>query len=282
MRRLLFLTLFCVTLLIAAPAGHPDRPTALDVAQILIQSGGSLDEETINRIFSTAFGANMRIPPEHMGVIFYDSQSGAELDHQKVRELIGPVRQDGTRELLEIAAMLAGDRLPMELDQLTLLMDAAFIASMRRPPENIDIEFYDRRHGPTGKPGGGVSGRVPDEMTRSPIEPQKPPADPYTSVPDTVEELARHVRSLGLNPPPRANKVTFVVPLIGTDAAAREQEMRAFNAELQAMGAFIADRGDRAVDRPGENQSIAYQVVYLQSGDEEVMKVLREELAPFQ
>ena len=281
MNRIILSLMLCALLLAASDHNANPRPTAFDVARILTESGGSINEETINRLFEGAFEANMRIPPAHMGVVFFDRRTGRELEHQKVRELIGPVRQDGTEELLRMAASIAGDRLPLEVDQLILLMDAAFIASMRVPPDHIDIEFYDRRHGPSGQPGGGVSGRVPDELTRSPLETAVQEPDPYGALPETVEELVDRMAKIGLKAPPRADMVTFVMPLLGSDAASREQEMRELNAFLQNEGVFVAQRGDRATERLPDGTTILYQVVYLQ-GEPEAIEMLREELAPLQ
>jgi hypothetical protein len=281
MRSLLFLMIFFVGLSLAAPAGQSDRPTAFDAAEILSKNGGQLSHAAIKQIFSTAFGANMRIPPEHLGVIFFNRRTGKELDHAQVRELLGPVRQDGARELIEMAASLTDDQLPMEPDQLSLLLDAAFIASMRVPPKHIDIEFYDRRHGPTGKPDGGMSGRVPDEMTQSPLKSSQPVEDPYAALPTSAEELAMRVRAIGLKTPPKEEMVTFVVPLLGEDAASREKEMRDFNTFLKNDGIFIAQRGDRGIETLENGQQIRYQVVYLQ-GESEALARIRDELAALQ
>lgn len=139
------------------------QPGALDPAKVLIGEGASLQSEDVRQIFSLAFTANMRIPPEHLGVVFYDTRTGEELPHGEVRELIGPMRQEGALELMGLAFALAGGQYRLNSEQGAALMDAAFIASMHNPPKHISIEYYDLRLGPTGQ-GGGVSGRVPDSL----------------------------------------------------------------------------------------------------------------------
>lgn len=55
-------------------------------------------------------------------------------------------------------------------DQLIDLFDAAALASMRIPPNYIDIQFYDARLGANKAGDGGVSGSVPDKIY-TPSEP---------------------------------------------------------------------------------------------------------------
>lgn len=129
--------------------------TALDLVGVLT-SGGDYRE-----ILERSLTANTRVEPEHLGVAFYNTETGGRLDRNEIRELMGPVRQDGAYQLMALAVQFSGNSLPYNAEQLELLLDAAFMASMRRPPQHISIEYYDVREGPTGI-GGGVSGRVPD------------------------------------------------------------------------------------------------------------------------
>ncbi|MBK1728038.1 hypothetical protein CKO14_01375 [Halorhodospira halophila] len=149
----------------ASNASEPDQVeyrTGLDVLEFFLSASQPMDNERAQALFGAAVASNMRVPPEHLGVAFHDRRTGGALDPQEVRELIGPVRQDGARQLIHSVSALFAGYMPMAPDQLELLLDAAFVASLRRPPPHIDVEFYDRRHGPTGL-GGGVSGRVPDD-----------------------------------------------------------------------------------------------------------------------
>ena len=128
------------------------QPSPFDAARILLQQQGQVDAETVTDIFAAGVTANMQIPPEYIGVAFYDERTGEPLDPQEIRALMGAVRQDGARELVEFALALAPGGLPLPPEQLEPLIDAAFIASMRNPPDHISIEYYDVRRGPTGGP----------------------------------------------------------------------------------------------------------------------------------
>lgn len=139
--------------------GYSDQKEAAATAFELVgmlNSGGNYTD-----ILERSLTANTRVEPEYLGVAFYNTKTGNQLDRNEIRELMGPVRQDGAYQLMVWAVELSGHRLPYDSDQLELLLDAAFMASMRRPPEHISIEYYDVREGPSGV-GGGVSGRVPD------------------------------------------------------------------------------------------------------------------------
>ncbi|WP_416885343.1 hypothetical protein [Marinospirillum sp.] len=156
-------------------------PSAFDGARLLMQSQGQLNSDVVQQIFGAGVEANMRIPPEHLGVAFYDRRTGGRLDPQEIREEMGPMRQDGAHEVFSMAEQLlgqAGSSLPLSQPQLHQLMDAAFIASMRNPPAHIDIEYYDLREGPAGR-GGGISGRVPEP--RSPAAQREASARPPAS-----------------------------------------------------------------------------------------------------
>lgn len=141
---------------VLAASGQGTSPTtALDLVGVLSSGGDYRD------ILERSLTANTRVEPEHLGVAFYNTETGGRLDRNEIRELMGPVRQDGAYQLMALAVQFSGDSLPYNAEQLELLLDAAFMASMRRPPQHISIEYYDVREGPTGI-GGGVSGRVPE------------------------------------------------------------------------------------------------------------------------
>lgn len=222
-----------------AAAKADTRPlTALDMAEILMQSQGTLDQDTIVELLTGGVTANMRVPPEHLGVAFWNSQTGARLDRQEIRELMGPVRQDGALQLLDIALSMSGDRLVLDGEQLELLLDAAFMASMRRPPEHISIEYYDRRQGPTGQ-GGGVSGRVPDPPAggvESESVPQSPTAGEPESLPASEAEFLARLNSFGFALEERPGRYLFPIVFWTREAEEMESLFAEQVAELSAMG----------------------------------------------
>ncbi len=201
-------------------ASNP-APTALDMARILMEQGGAIDQATIDQLFSTGVEGNMRIPPEHLGVAFYDKRSGEPLDRNEIRELMGAGPQDGAHQLLEMASDLGGG-LPMENAQLRALLDAAFVASLRRPEDHFDVEFYDRRVGPTGR-GGGVSGSTPNRVhAPAPAESVASERAETThssryppSLPDSLEALGVKLRSLGFEPQQRQGQMQIPVVVWG-------------------------------------------------------------------
>lgn len=155
------LWLLSLSVLILPTTLSASAPSVFDPARLLMQGQGSLSQGDIEEILGSAIAANIRVPAEHLGVAFYDTRSGRAFDRAEIRALMGAVRQDGAYELLAMVEQLTGGRLPLGLEQMQDLMDAAYLASMRNPPDYIDIEFYDRRTGPTGT-GGGVSGSTPE------------------------------------------------------------------------------------------------------------------------
>jgi hypothetical protein len=263
-------------------ASNPS-PTAIDLARILVEQGGSLDNDAINQIFATGVEANMRIPTEHLAVAFYDRRSGRMLDEREVRELMGVVRQDGAHELLEMASGLG---LPMENNQLRQLLDAAFIASMRRPPEHIDIEFYDRRSGPSGR-GGGVSGRTPERpepslTTREGEIEQELEAAPSTIPPSlqkTPQAWQDKFRELAFDYLPR--KDALIVPLIvfgreGDDFAALSQQLIM---EMEDEGIHLVSLTDQSRrERDGE-WIIVYTLAYVETEDRVMAQEIEQIMA---
>lgn len=130
-------------------------PTLVDPLRGLLEGRSSDD------VFALAFEAQLGIPPDYADVVFWHSDTGDEIAYSEVRDLIGPARQDGALELLVMAEIMLGDQLPVGIERLARLLDAAYLASMRRPPEHVAVEFYDTRGGPTGDLAGGVSGHSP-------------------------------------------------------------------------------------------------------------------------
>jgi len=142
-----------------AQASQNPAPTALDVMALFMQGGTGVDPQ---QIFEKGVLANMRIPPEYLRVAFMDTRTGRPISRDEIRHLLGQSRQDGAHQLLEMAAShftLPGG---LDPDHLIDLFDAAALASMRRPPQHVSIEFYDQRTGPEGSQRGGISGQTPD------------------------------------------------------------------------------------------------------------------------
>lgn len=199
------------------------NPTALDVVEKLL-TGHSPEE-----IFNHAFFANIRVEPEFLGVKFYDTRSGLELDEMEIRELMGPIRQDGAYQLLELAIGFSGNRLRLQEEQLQRILDAAFIASMRNPPGYMSIEYYDVRNGPTGR-GGGVSGSVPEKSvaessagaTHEGAEnSEQIPVSEY--LPDTEEELEALIRSADVRIERKAGYVALPIIVAVNDISELQQ-----------------------------------------------------------
>lgn len=215
MLKKLFVCASLSAFLITTPAiasGSSQAATALDGAALL--AAGADHQEILERLLF----ANTRVEPEYLGVAFHNSDTGARLDRQEIRELMGPVRQDGSYQLLAMAVEFSGHQLPYTREQLELLLDAAFMASMRRPPSHISIEYYDTRTGPTGV-GGGVSGRVPESSpaASSQTEPEQAPqpsAEVATAdyMPNTEEGIKALFERLNISATKRQGQV--VMPLI--------------------------------------------------------------------
>lgn len=219
MQAIILYVLLSASLLLSSSAMAQQPPrTALDLAQILIQHSGPVDDQLVMELLTGGIEANMRVPPEHLGVAFWNRQTGERLDRQEIRELIGPVRQDGALQLITMAVELSGGRLALDAEQLELLMDAAFVASLRRPPAHLDVEYYDRRQGPTGQ-GGGVSGRVPETsssdsaQSSAPATPsQSPRPQRPESLPPTKQAMLEKLASLDFTLEPTSGH--FLFPLV--------------------------------------------------------------------
>ena len=132
------------------------EPSLLEPLRLLMQGAGGHD------IFSVAFEAQIGIPPEYADVVFWDSNTGDQVSYGEIRDLVGPSRQDGVLEMMILAEAIVGtNALPVESGRLARLIDAAYLASMRRPPQHVAVEFFDTRVGPVGDLTGGISGHSP-------------------------------------------------------------------------------------------------------------------------
>ncbi|MFV8834930.1 hypothetical protein ACNSTU_08175 [Aquisalimonas sp. APHAB1-3] len=252
-------------------SGAEDRPlTALGGVELLMSGA---DYEVILDHLLTA---NIGVEPEHLGIAFHNAETGERLDRQEVRELMGPVRQDGAYELLGLATEFTGGALPYTQAQLELLMDAAFVASMRQPPDHISVEYYDTRTGPTGV-GGGVSGRVPERAESTP--PEEPARlSPESYRPATEAEVIAHFERLNVRVPQRPGYV--VLPLMAGAAdedaldAALEREIAraeaAFDVRFEERIAKLIDVSPDGVQR--------VSMIGYYTAEEDVLRALEEEM----
>ena len=276
-------------LLDRAHAEPPTSPTALDAARILVEQQGQLTRETIAALFGTAFAANMKVPPEHLGVAFYDQRTGNHLEPEEIRALMGGIRQDGAYELLDMVVPLLQGSVGLEVDQLRRLLDAAYIASMRRPPEHIDIEFYDRRTGPTGQ-GDGPSGRTPPRMHRE--EPAPTPSggeestngEPQTTAEELPPQLPRDktalrdkLRSLGFQVEARPGTLLFPIIAWAREGEDLQAPLRQTMAELEASGLTFHEFATEPVADHGDGWVVVYGLGFFSTDDAE----LRQELEAF-
>lgn len=218
---------------------QPNQPAtnALDVMQQFIQN-----PHDAQAVFDSVFTSNMRVPPEHLRVKFYDTRSGKELDRQQIREQMGAVQQDGVYALIRMAMPLLPAAQGLSEAVLQDLTDAAFIASMRNPPPYISIEFYDQRTGASGI-GGGVSGRTPIMIYQTPAnnETQSTPiAKPQIDSEDWIKQRYQQLE-MTLNHPP--GLVAIPVYGYGQNKSQSEQHKQqmintlseAFNLELDSI-----------------------------------------------
>ncbi|RUO26517.1 hypothetical protein CWE09_07365 [Aliidiomarina minuta] len=243
---------------------------AFDMAQLLMQNQGQLDDSTLMALLSQGIEANIRIEPEHLGVAFWDSRTGERVNPQEIRELIGPVRQDGTWQVLDMALSLGGERLLLDQEQLRLLMDAAFMASMRRPPQHISIEYYDRRQGPTGE-GGGVSGSVPDETQTMASEPepvaQAQPSGRPDSLPPSEDALLAAFSKLGFTAEERTGLYLFPIVTWALDAEQLEAKFEQDLMELHSLGLSLQQLTDDPVIKEDGDWLVLYALGYFEANE---------------
>ncbi|GLR63798.1 hypothetical protein [Marinospirillum insulare] len=149
----LAITLSCSTPLYA-------EPTPLDMMQLMSNYlSGSVTSE---QIFEMGVESNMRIPMQHLRVHFVDSRSGKEMPRSDIDQILGQARQDWSYDLIRqtIGTFAPAGSSP---EQIIDLFNASALASMRIPPDYIQIEYYDARLGARGDAEGGVSGSIPNK-----------------------------------------------------------------------------------------------------------------------
>lgn len=142
-------------------AAENKPPNPLDMMQMMsIYLGGEVSPQ---QLFDIGIEANMRVPMQHLGVRFVDLRTNKTMNRDAIAKILGNTRQDWSHDL--ILQTLTTFSIPqVNPDTLIDVFNAAALASMRVPPEYIDIEFYDQRVGFKGKTGGGISGSVPTEV----------------------------------------------------------------------------------------------------------------------
>ena len=245
---------------------------ALDIIQMFLQN-----PDDANALFEGAFTSNMGVPPKYLGVKFYDLRTGREMDRQEIREELGAVRQDGAYELIRIAMQLIPASYDLTEDTLQDLMDAAFLASMRRPPKYISIEYYDTRVGATGQ-GGGVSGRTPAEIYQPEAELESNSAAiDYSPIDESYEALKAKYQSLKLELNHPENQVALPIYAFGkTQQALKTNLIFAIEEATNVLDLEFIDYGKREFEQSGDYQ-VMYAVGYF-SGQPEVLEQLKQAL----
>lgn len=183
---------------LSAPADEAAAPppTVLDLIPLL-HGGEAEPQELADRLLAQGVLANMRVPPEHLRVAFTDSRTGEPLTRDDRRHILGQSRQDAAWQLIEQVFELFPVPGGFSTETLLDLFDAAALASMRRPPPYLQIEFYDERTGPGGSGRGGVSGEVPDFVYQPEAGLQsKDHAEPAAPIPPPAEDTDRRRQAL--------------------------------------------------------------------------------------
>ncbi|HEY9018997.1 hypothetical protein [Thiomicrospira sp.] len=245
---------------------------ALDIIQMFLQN-----PDDAAALFDGAVTANMRVPPKYLGVKFYDLRTGREMERQEIREELGAVRQDGAYELIRIAMQLIPASYELSEETLQDLMDAAFLASMRRPPKYISIEYYDTRVGASGK-GGGVSGSTPLEIYQPEMESAfNPDENIHSPIDESFEGLKAKYQSLKLDLNHPENQVALPIYAFGkTKQALKTNLIFAIEDVATALDIEFVDYGQREFEQSGEYQ-VVYAVGYF-SGKPEVLEQLKQAL----
>lgn len=280
-RNTLFITVFILLSSLQIVAARP--PSPIDIAQLLLEGASP------EAILQASIEAHTRVEPAYLGIAMHDTRTNRPLNPAEIRELMGPVVQDGAYQLLAMAIELthtANSSVGLSREQLQNMLDAAFIATLMRPPEHISIEFYDTRIGPSGI-GGGPSGRVPekryteskqtDETPESSHDTRKTGDDLILSVlPATERELLVLLSELNIAAPRREGLVALPIITATYDindietALIEEQGMfeRVFNVQLESViDTHVTE------ERPGVYRVI--RVGYF-SGDSEVIDALEQ------
>lgn len=139
-------------------AAENKPPNPLDMMQMM--STYLSGEVSPKQLFDMGVEGNMRVPMQHLGVRFVDLRTNKPMNRDDIAQILGNARQDGAHDL--ILQTLTTFSIPQVNPETMIdIFNAAALASMRVPPEYIDIEFYDKRVGFKGKSGGGISGSVP-------------------------------------------------------------------------------------------------------------------------
>lgn len=252
-----------------AIAEQPPRH-ALDVMQIFLQ-----DPSDANAVFDGAFTSNMRVPPEHLRVKFYDTRTGGELSRQEVREEMGAVRQDGAYEVIRMAMSLMPATQKLSEAVLQDLIDAAFIASMRNPPKHFSIEFYDQRTGPSGI-GGGVSGRTPTEIYQAPDQAETSVAQAGPEV-DSYEWIKTRYQQLEMPLNHQPGLVALPVYGYGITKSVSEQMRQEQITELSEMLGleFVKIEDEQTVIEDG--RVFSFSVIHFK-GDADTIEKIKAEL----
>lgn len=162
----------CIIFLVAAlavfsggVAAENKPPNPLDMMQMM--STYLSGEVSPQQLFNMGVEGNMRVPMQHLGVRFVDLRTNKPMGRDDLGQVLGNSRQDWSHDL--IRQTLATFAVPqVDPDTLIDIFNAAALASMRVPPEYIDIEFYDKRVGYQGKKSGGISGSVPNKVYKKP------------------------------------------------------------------------------------------------------------------
>ena len=247
-------------------------PSPFDGAALLANPDGASGSLLAQQIFETLFSANMRVPPRHLGVAFHDKRTGDQLDRQEIRDLMGAIRQDGAHQGLHWAAPLLATT-GLDGEQLELLLDAAFIASMRRPPQHIDIEFYDRRQGPSGR-GGGISGSTPNEpfAPEADTAPTTPPPESQQRaevppLPETPGELIARIRGFGFSAEERDGQLVFPLIAWGDSDDDLPSIMKGYLNELAAEDLAFHGLATRPHIEVADDWIIVWGLAYVSTGD---------------
>lgn len=135
-------------------------PTPLDMMALMSTYLGG--EVSAQQLFNMGVEANMRIPMEHLRVQFTDLRTGIGMSRNDIAAILGQSRQEWSHELL-LRTMNTFVLPGITSEQLIDLFDAASLASMRNPPDYLNVEFYDVRLGVAELSDGGVSGSLPSK-----------------------------------------------------------------------------------------------------------------------
>lgn len=289
----------CVAALSLSSLDKVKAQTAFDVAELFIQ-GGSPDE-----ILKRAIEANTRVEPAYLGIKFYNADTNTPLAQNEVRELMGPIRQDSAYQAIAMAVAFSNNSLALNQSQLETLVDAAFIATMRRPPEHISIEFYDTRVGPSGE-GGGPSGRVPDTIYRGaeeevassdsdlPANAKRATPEPVSDslraakreshelvtdlLPDTDEELLTLFRGLGVQAEHRPGYIALPVVVAGRSEDVLGTVLDAVRDELEhSFRVEHAEGISRLTAEPSPGVYLMIEVGYY-TGQADTLQALEDEM----